>query len=75
MNTLDSEQNALEVCVDKLPAAQRELVDTAYRPGVQMSDLADRLGWTSMALYKKLHRIRLSLMECVRRELSMERSS
>ena len=69
LNTLDSERNALEVCVDKLPAAQRELVDTAYRPGVKISDLADRLGWTSMALYKKLHRIRMLLMDCVRREL------
>ena len=55
--------------MEKLPVDQRELVHTAYEPGVKMNDLARQLGWTSMALYKKLHRIRLQLMECIRREL------
>ena len=67
---LQRERTALEVCVSKLPPDQRELVHTAYEPGVKMNDLARNLGWTSMALYKKLHRIRLQLMECIRRELA-----
>lgn len=66
---LERERRVLGACVEKLPADQRELVDTAYEPGVKMNDLARQLGWTSMALYKKLHRIRLQLMECIRREL------
>ena len=70
--TLVMERNALEKCVDKLPASQRALVDAAYEPGVKKTDLASRLGWTSMTLYKKLHRIRLRLMECTRRELASE---
>ena len=68
--TLRRERNALDVCVGKLPTDQRELVQTAYEPGVKMNDLASQLGWTAMALYKKLHRIRLALMECTRRELA-----
>ena len=70
--TLERERNALEKCVEKLPHEQRELVDTAYEPGVNMQDLARSLGWTSMALYKRLHRIRLQLMECTRREMASE---
>lgn len=72
---LEGERNALEVCVDKLSADQRKLVYTAYEPKVKMNDLARELGWTSMALYKKLHRIRLQLMECVYRELNSEEFS
>lgn len=69
---LDSELSALEDCVGKLSSDQRELVQSAYEPGVKMNDLADKLGWTPMSLYKKLHRIRLQLMECIRRELASE---
>ena len=72
---LECERNALEMCVSKLPADQRELVYTAYEPGVKKIDLARKLGWTSMALYKKLHRIRVQLMECVCRELNSEELS
>ena len=67
---LERERSVLEECVGKLPTDQRKLVDTAYEPGVKMNDLARQLGWTPMALYKKLHRIRLQLMECIRRELT-----
>ena len=74
-DTLEGERIALQVCVGKLPSEQRELVQTAYEPGVKKNDLARELGWTSMALYKKLHRIRLQLMECIRRELALEESS
>lgn len=70
--TLERERIALEKCVAKLPADQRTLVDTAYEPGVKKSDLARQLGWTSMTLYKKLHRIRLQLMECTRAALASE---
>lgn len=70
--TLDAERRALEVCLTKLPREQRELVRAAYAPGVRMDALAARLGRTAMSLYKSLHRIRLTLMECARRELTKE---
>jgi len=69
---LELERIALEKCVDKLSADQRELVNAAYEPGVKISDLASTFGWTSMALYKRLHRIRLQLMDCTRREMASE---
>lgn len=67
--TLEAERRALEVCVEKLPDKQRELVRTAYAPGVRMDILAVKLGRTAISLYKTLHRIRLILTECARREL------
>ncbi len=67
--TLERERNALETCVDKLPPDQRRLVDSAYEPGIKKHDLAHSLGLSPMALYKRLHRIRLLLMECTQREL------
>jgi len=37
-----------------------------------MDELAAKRGQTAMSLYKVLHRIRQTLLECVRRQLSME---
>jgi RNA polymerase sigma-70 factor (ECF subfamily) len=68
----DSHREALERCLDKLPAAQRELVLTAYTKGTRMDELANRRGQTPMALYKLLHRIRQALLECVERTLTKE---
>uniref|UniRef100_UPI0037C5A76E sigma-70 family RNA polymerase sigma factor n=1 Tax=Prosthecobacter sp. TaxID=1965333 RepID=UPI0037C5A76E len=65
-------REALESCLDKLPAAQRELVLTAYMKGTRMDELATRRGQTPMALYKLLHRIRQALLECVERTLAKE---
>lgn len=72
---LERQRSFLEVCVGKLPVNQRNLVQEAYEPGVKMNDLARQFGWTSMALYKKLHRIRLQLVECIRREVAVEEQS
>jgi RNA polymerase sigma-70 factor (ECF subfamily) len=66
------QREALELCLEKLPQGQRELVITAYTKGTRMDDLAVQRGETAMALYKKLHRIRQALLECVRRTLTQE---
>jgi len=71
-DALEAERNALETCLQKLPDDQRQLVQTAYAPGVKIDELARKLGRTAMALYKTLHRIRVTLMDCTRRELASE---
>jgi RNA polymerase sigma-70 factor (ECF subfamily) len=68
----DGHREALERCLEKLPAAQSELVLTAYTKGTRMDELATRRGQTPMALYKLLHRIRQALLECVERTLAKE---
>lgn len=68
-----TQSEALEHCLEKLTQEQRELVLTAYTKGTRMDDLATRRGETATALYKKLHRIRQALLECVRRTLTLEK--
>ncbi|MBL9156341.1 MAG: hypothetical protein JNJ70_02635 [Verrucomicrobiales bacterium] len=67
-----TQREALEQCLEKLPPTQRELVLNAYTKGTRMDDLAAQRGETAMALYKKLHRIRQALLECVRRTQAQE---
>ena len=67
-----AQREALEKCLEKLPQGQRELVITAYTKGSRIDELAAQRGETAMAIYKKLHRIRQALMECVRRTLTQE---
>lgn len=68
----DAQREALDGCLKKLPEAQRALVLTAYTTGTRMDELAVQRGQTAMALYKILHRIRQTLLECVRRTISRE---
>ncbi|MEK0445814.1 MAG: hypothetical protein RLZZ399_1135 [Verrucomicrobiota bacterium] len=67
---LEEEHQALESCLQKLPSEHRSLVESAYAPGVKIEALARTLNRTPMAVYKTLHRIRLTLMECAQRVLS-----
>lgn len=71
-NDMEAQREALHTCIEKLPNDQRRLVDAAYAPGVRIEQLALRTGQTAMALYKKLHRIRMTLVECTRRVLTSE---
>lgn len=65
-----AERDALESCLQKLPARQRELVLQAYAKGSSMDALAGVRGQTPMSLYKFLHRTRQVLLECVQKTLS-----
>lgn len=71
-SVMDARREALEECLGKLSAEQRELVDSAYQPGNRIDALALRQGRSAMALYKTLHRIRIALMECTQRILARE---
>ena len=68
----EGQREALEACLQKLPVRQRQLVLSAYAKGTRMDELAAQRGQTAMSLYKVLHRIRQTLLECVRRQLSLE---
>lgn len=61
---------ALEACLMKLPERQRLLIQAAYAPGARIDAVAKSMGRTAMSLYKALHRLRLSLAECVARSLA-----
>jgi len=69
---LEAQREALEHCLGKLPESRRQLVLSAYAPGTSIQEMAVQRGQTRMAIYKLLHRIRLTLVECTRRELAQE---
>lgn len=66
---LEAERRALDDCLRKLPEPHRALVQAAYAPGVRIDDLANSMGRTAMSLYKLLHRIRMTLVDCTGRSL------
>jgi len=68
----EAQRDALEDCLKKLPEARRALVLAAYAKGIRMDELAERRGQSAMSLYKALHRIRQSLLECVERTITRE---
>ena len=71
-DSLEAERRALGTCLQKLPERHRQLVQAAYAPGVKIEDFAAEMGRTAMSLYKTLHRIRLTLIDCTRRVLLSE---
>lgn len=66
----ERERRALNSCLDKLPAHQRELVVQVYSDGQKIKPLAEKIGVSPNALYKTLGRLRLILFRCVEETLS-----
>jgi RNA polymerase sigma-70 factor (ECF subfamily) len=62
---LQARRQALPDCMDKLPAADRELIAERYAGDETIRDLAERTGRSVHTLYKTLERIRRALMECI----------
>jgi len=62
--------DALETCVEKLDASNRELVEAIYNQGLDAIELAQRRGLAVQTIYNKLNSIRRALAECVQRRLS-----
>jgi RNA polymerase sigma-70 factor (ECF subfamily) len=69
---LDAHRVGLEVCLEKLPPDQRALVLAAYDPGARIQDVAERSRRTVGGFYQWLHRVRLQLLDCVRRGMALE---
>jgi RNA polymerase sigma-70 factor (ECF subfamily) len=69
---LERQREALRFCLEKLPEEQRRLMDAAYAPGARIDELARCAGQTAMAVYKRLHRIRIALVECTRAVMRKE---
>jgi RNA polymerase sigma-70 factor (ECF subfamily) len=70
--TLQDERDAMELCVEKLLPEQRQLLADAYRSKTNINELAAAMGRSAMSLYKKLHRIRTNLLECVQSQLAKD---
>jgi RNA polymerase sigma-70 factor (ECF subfamily) len=69
---LDNHRAGLEACLEELPAEHRGLVLSAYEPGARIQDIAERSRRTVGGFYQWLHRVRLQLLDCVRRGIALE---
>jgi RNA polymerase sigma-70 factor (ECF subfamily) len=61
---------ALEVCVEKLDPASRELVEAIYTQGQAVDVVARQQGRAAQTMYNKLNFIRRALAECVQRRMA-----
>ena len=66
----EQERRALDGCLDKLPAHQREIVLRGYSEGQKIKPLAEEIGVSPNALYNTLGRLRLILLRCIEETLA-----
>ncbi len=63
-------RDALQVCVERLPDEERDLLHRRYERGESGEELARALGLSVDAIYKRLSRLHQALRNAVRQELS-----
>ena len=64
--------DALAGCMDKLGDGDRQLIQLCYGDGVPVRQIADQMGRSPQSVHNSLRRIRLVLLECIRRLLDRE---
>ncbi len=66
---LEEQRHALSDCLRKLPPEQGQLIEDFYKGERSMKELARVYRKSAMALYQRIHRLRVVLLECVQKEL------
>jgi RNA polymerase sigma-70 factor, ECF subfamily len=69
---LSAQRDALDGCLEKLAAEHRRMILDAYSPGVRIQAVASRSQRSVAGFYQWLHRIRLQLLDCVKRNMAVE---
>lgn len=68
----DGREEALRLCLAKLPADQRELVEQRYAPDGSVQDIAAKTKRSIGAVSQTLYRIRETLLNCMQSQLLSE---
>lgn len=63
---------ALQFCMEKLPIADRRMVDSRYSGSSTVQEIAAIEGRSVDAVYKAMSRIRQALLACIERRLATE---
>jgi RNA polymerase sigma-70 factor, ECF subfamily len=63
-------QEALVDCLEKLKPSDRQLVMNAYASDQHIKAIAAQHGKSATSVYKVLHRLRLTLLDCIQRSLA-----
>ncbi|MEQ8211279.1 MAG: sigma-70 family RNA polymerase sigma factor [Lacipirellulaceae bacterium] len=67
---LGDRQTALRRCLEKLPAAKRDLLHDYYWQKQDVKHIAKKNQQTTASVYKLLQRIRISLHKCIEQRLA-----
>jgi len=68
----DLRREALSGCMEKLRPQDRQLLWQRYQPAASTRSVAQALGRSIQGTRKSLHRIRMNLLECIRRTLAQQ---
>jgi RNA polymerase sigma-70 factor (ECF subfamily) len=71
----DDRRDALEKCLAKLPAPDRELLELAYADESHIHEIAAAIGRSAQSVYNSLSRIRQALFACVQRSLAVQEAT
>jgi len=69
---LDERLGALESCLAKLPAEDRQMMTFRYQTRHSTEELMERLAMSRRTLFRNLERVRRRLAECVTRQFQTE---
>jgi RNA polymerase sigma-70 factor (ECF subfamily) len=69
---LQARLQALEHCLEQLPPADRELIRQRYQARERTEEMVRRAGASRRTFFRKLDRIRRSLLECINRRTATE---
>jgi RNA polymerase sigma-70 factor, ECF subfamily len=65
----DDSLTALAGCMERLAQSDQSMVKLCYAEEVPIPQLADKMGRSPESIYHSLRRIRVLLLDCIRREL------
>jgi len=69
---LEEQRKALNICLGKMRAADRELIRQRYASGKNGKAVAEALGRPANSVYQSLGRIRRALLQCIKRQLAAQ---
>lgn len=72
VSAVGDRRGSLSKCMKKLPDADNELICRRYYDGLSVSEIAERLGRSTHAIYRELSRIHGLLSRCIERSFSEE---
>ncbi len=73
--TMSVRREALEQCLNRLPARSRQLLDLRYIHELPTENISEAVALTADSVRVSLLRIRNALGDCIQKRLSMEDAS
>ena len=72
---IDRREDALADCLEKLPAADRKLIESRYFNSQSAKQIAEKRAKSIHSVYRSLSRIHEALMHCVQQAIASDRGA